>query len=868
MRKKFGILSTAALGVLFLAGAVIIIAQEVADKASLAPPVVAPAPAPLAVPVPADVTPITAVPEPAAVTTTPSSTTTLLTTSPTTTVRTTTTATATGMTTTTTGTAPVVVSVAAPVATVDTAAAGVPELVKEEPITMTVSDAKIQDVLRTLASMRPGVNIIMGPEVQGLVSFALKDVTWDYALQLVSESNGFHVQRDGENVYRITKPEAASKNNITIDLMTRSELAGTPPEELIKMVSVGRNGAEVKLDEARAEVLKAPSRFIRVLQVENRPAIEVVNALARKANLNFAFSADLNPAAAAGEPPSGAVALPIVLPPISVNLKYVSVVDALNLVAAQGGLSCVLQNGVWVVKPLPSQQLQEEPLKLETFEVKFLPLDDELVRIFQGVLSKRGKASRGKNKVLVVQDTSQGLEAVRRTLEAMDRATPQVLIEARFFELQKDSSKRLGIDWAVLGKEGISVNARNLVPFDYTNTINNDNKKVSTAGTNNSSTRTTTTQNGGTTRTVTTNGVTTTTADPGIFPGVTETTQTVTTLPGTISDTLANVVGSTGSSVATHTRDELSQTVRSAILDVSDFSVVLHALYEDTGAKQLSNPKIMVSSDQQATIHIGNQQPIVKSTTSSSNGSNTTTFELDPDYGGETTQEEQLTAGGETQTKTARVYTNRKGYLDLGTRLTVAPSVKTQDQVYIKVVPELTTLLRFEQYGLGATAVSYPVLYSTQVRTEFTIRSGQTIAIGGLVNDNEANSLSKIPLLGDIPYLGKWLFSYETKSKSQAETIIFLTVRVVDTKDMTASTGIPIRSYLVQGELERVQAEDASGGVYSLERAKENFRRSQLSDEDKQKEDATRADTDKKKTGAKDNAAVKTGTDKAAVKAE
>ena len=527
----------------------------------------------------------------------------------------------------------------------------------------------------------------------------------------------------------------------------------------------------------------------------------------------------------------------------------------------------MLQNGVWVVKPLPSQQLQEEPLKLETFEVKFLPLDDELVRIFQGVLSKRGKASRGKNKVLVVQDTSQGIEAVRRTLEAMDRATPQVLIEARFFELQKDSSKRLGIDWAVLGKDGISVNARNLVPFDYTNTINNENKKVSTAGTNNSSTRTTTTQNGNTTKTVTTNGVTTTTADPSIFPGVTETTQTVTTLPGTVSDTLANVVGSSGSSVATHTRDELSQTVRSAILDVSDFSVVLHALYEDSGAKQLSNPKILVSSDQQATIHIGNQQPIVKSTTSSSNGGNITTFELDPDYGGETTQEEQLTASGETQTKTARTYTNRKGYLDLGTRLTVAPSVKTQDQVYIKVVPELTTLLRFEQYGLGQTAVSYPVLYSTQVRTEFTIRSGQTIAIGGLVNDNEANSLSKIPLLGDIPYLGKWLFSYETKDKSQAETIIFLTVRVVSTKDMTATSGIPIRSYLVQSELERVQAEDASGGEYSLERAKENFRRSQLSDEDKQKEDAKKADTGKK-TGAKDNAAVKTGTDKAAVKAE
>ena len=863
MKRKSGAFSTVALGVLFLAGAVIIIAQELTDKAAIAPPSIVTAPAPLVAPAPAKVAPVEMVPEPAAVNSSPSPATTLLITPPPAVVPSTTTNTATGTITTTTistAAAPVAVSAVVP-------AAIVAEPAKEEPITMTVSDAKIQDVLRTLASMRPGVNIIMGPEVQGMVSFALKDVTWDYALQLVSESNGFQVQRDGENVYRITKPAAASKNDIIIELMTRSELTGVPTDELVKMVSAARNGVEVKPEEARAEVLKAPSRFIRILQAENRPAIEVVNALARKANLNFAFSADLNPAAAlaAGQPPPAAAVPPVVLPPISINLKYVSVVEALNLVAAQGGLSCVLQNGVWVVKPLPPQQLQEEPLKLETFEVKFLPLDDDLVRIFQGVLSKRGKASRGKNKVLVVQDASQGIEAVRRTLDAMDRATPQVLIEARFFELQKDSSKRLGIDWGVLGKDGISVNATNLVPFNYAKTITNENKKISTAGTNNSSTRTTTTQNGGSTTTVTTNGVTTTTADPSIYPGVTEATQTITTLPGTVSDTLANVVGASGSSVATHTRDELAQTVHSAVLDVGDFSVVLHALYEDSGAKQLSNPKIMVSSDQQATIHIGNQQPIVKSSTSSSNGGNITTFELDPDYGGETTQEEQLMANGETQTKSSRTYTNRKGYLDLGTRLTVAPSVKTEDQVYIKVVPELTTLLRYENYGQGETAVSYPVLFSTQVRTEFTIRSGQTIAIGGLVNDNEANTMSKIPLLGDIPYLGKWLFSYETKSKSQAETIIFLTVRVINSKDLKTSSGVPVRSYLVQGELERIQDEDATGAEYSLERAKENLRRSQMKDGD----DAAKKAGSGKKTGAKDKPAAVADPGKAtAVKAE
>jgi len=627
----------------------------------------------------------------------------------------------------------------APAAAMETTPTALPSPV-DDMITMTVSDAKIQDVLRSLAAMRPGTNILMGPDVQGTVSFALKDVTWDMAIQLITESNGFQATREGENIYRIHKPEPKAKADITIELLNKSDVAQMSAEDLIKMVSGGRGGADIKLEDIRNQVMQNPSRYIKSLQVENRTAIEIVSTLAKKGNLNFAFSSEgvrppISGTPTTGSPAPATTSTPA-LPPVSINLKYISVVDAISLVAAQGGLSCIQQNGVWVVKPMPPQQLQQEPQKTMTFEVKFLPLDDDLIKLCQKLLSSKGTASAGKNKILVVRDTADGIEAVRQALEVMDRATPQVVIEARFFELQNVDSRNLGINWNAL--KGV------------------DTSKI---------------------------------------------TLDVTVPPATL----------------------VEEDFRSTILDVSNFGVILSALQDNSNAKQLSNPKIVVSSDQQATIHIGDQIPIVKSTTtSSSGGTPLTTFELDGDYGGETIQEEQLAAtpGGQQKSGNSRSYITKKGYLDLGTRLTVAPSVKTEEEIYIRVVPELTSLTQMELFGVGSNEVSYPKLFTTRVRTEFTIRSGQTIAIGGLVNERVNDIDRYVPGLGSIP-LVKHLFKYESKEITQTETIIFLTVKIVPGESLTASSGIPIRATLVQKELERILEEDKQGAEYSPKRARE-----------------------------------------------
>jgi type II secretory pathway component GspD/PulD (secretin) len=590
-------------------------------------------------------------------------------------------------------------------------------------VQMTFTDAELQDVLRSLAALRPEVNISMDPEVTGKVPLlSLHGVTWEKALQIVADSNGLEIMEAPGNVYRVRRAVSKTAAKIAIQLMTLKDVEALSDDQIRDLLA-SREGERKTMSGQQREYLRQNVQvYLKELTVRDAFAVEVIQALAEKSDLNLVFTPS------AKDPEKVKLASPITL-----KLKHMAVVDALRLVAAQGGFSCNVQNGVWVVMPRPPTKVTMEPLILETFQVNFLALDDSLIKLCQGLLSERGKASAGKNKILVVRDSSDGVEAVRRTLEAMDKPTPQVLIEARFFELNKTSGKDLGINWSQLGADGSGISlSSSFSPLDFSRDL-----KDSSA----------------------------------------------------------------------------DKQIMTATLNFGELAGIIKALEENDGARELSNPKVLVSSDEQATIHIGEQRPILKATLDASSGGGTVTgFELDGAYGGEKVHDEQLVEREKYEED--RSYTVRKGYLDLGTKLTVAPSVKTKDEVYIKVVPELTTLLGEKEVDItGGLKVEYPILFSTRVRTEFTIQSTQTIAIGGLVSERKEKSESRVPVLGYIPIFGR-LFSYESEEMRRTETVIFLTVTVIPSRSMTLTSGIPVRAKLIQAELPIIRQDDAHGPGY------------------------------------------------------
>lgn len=158
----------------------------------------------------------------------------------------------------------------------------------------------------------------------------------------------------------------------------------------------------------------------------------------------------------------------------------------------------------------------------------------------------------------------------------------------------------------------------------------------------------------------------------------------------------------------------------------------------DTDAKVLSNPKILVLNNQEATIDIVQEIPYMESKSTSTSG-------------------EALTVS--------------TSFKEAGIKLKVKPQINRDGSVILNVSPE-------QSYRAGTGFEGVPVINTSKSTTTLILKSGETAAIGGLIRENEETTVNKVPLLGDIPILG-YLFKKEDKSKTRTELTIFITAKIV-----------------------------------------------------------------------------------------
>jgi general secretion pathway protein D len=95
--------------------------------------------------------------------------------------------------------------------------------------------------------------------------------------------------------------------------------------------------------------------------------------------------------------------------------------------------------------------------------------------------------------------------------------------------------------------------------------------------------------------------------------------------------------------------------------------------------------------------------------------------------------------------------------------------------VTLDVTPEISQLT--SSTVTISPGVNAPIINRRAADSRVTIRDGQTIVIGGLMEDRKISTLSKVPLLGDIPLIGP-LFQHNNVSKTKTELLIFLTPHV------------------------------------------------------------------------------------------
>jgi type II secretory pathway component GspD/PulD (secretin) len=219
-------------------------------------------------------------------------------------------------------------------------------------------------------------------------------------------------------------------------------------------------------------------------------------------------------------------------------------------------------------------------------------------------------------------------------------------------------------------------------------------------------------------------------------------------LPALGNNPLASpgVVGTQGVSnlnVGRANANGLSGFVFSAASD--SFNLLVRALKTQGRVDILSRPQVMTLDNQTATINIGQQIPYLSNTV--------------------------LSGTGLSQQNIDRVI--------VGVNLTVTPRISPDGTVLMRVTPSVSSVAPVpENLGNGLTS---PIFNVQQVDTTVQAMDGETVAIGGLITKNENRQENKIPVLGDLPFLGA-LFRYRTQNRNKTELLVIMTPHVVRTK--------------------------------------------------------------------------------------
>jgi len=178
----------------------------------------------------------------------------------------------------------------------------------------------------------------------------------------------------------------------------------------------------------------------------------------------------------------------------------------------------------------------------------------------------------------------------------------------------------------------------------------------------------------------------------------------------------------------------------------NNLNIILEALDTVGETRILSNPHITVEEGKESKIEVIEKQPYQEETTTTATGGTTT---------------------------------SSKSYqwVNIGVTLSVTPRINQDGYISMLIKPEISSISTWYG-GVAQAAGAVPVVKSANAQTTVMIKDGVTIIIAGLVKDNKTKTEYKIPLLGDIPIIGRG-FKKISDTISRTETVVFITPRIV-----------------------------------------------------------------------------------------
>ena len=343
---------------------------------------------------------------------------------------------------------------------------------------------------------------------------------------------------------------------------------------------------------------------------------------------------------------------------------------------------------------------------------------------------------------LLVHATLADLDLIEAGVQVLNIEPAQVNIKTRFVEVAQNDTRALGFDW-YLGNFLMNRNSIGL--------------------------------SGGTAPAF--NGAPTAANPVGTFPTGGTTAQANSDLPGLLTSGLRNSIGAGGSTAPT-------VATLSGILTDPQFRVVLHALEQRDGADLLNEASVTTVSGRQTQVQVVDLRTIVIGTSLNQTGAGGTGAL--GGLGG--------TAGG--------VIGSSLNYptitLPFGPTLDVVPYVAADGfTIDMTLIPSFTEFLNYDDPGAfvpqaqsassGAGGVATPIVgvlplphfRVRQVTTTVVVWDGQTVVLGGLIAENVTKLKDKVPVLGDVPVIGR-LFRSESSQTQKKNLMIFVTPTILD----------------------------------------------------------------------------------------
>lgn len=169
--------------------------------------------------------------------------------------------------------------------------------------------------------------------------------------------------------------------------------------------------------------------------------------------------------------------------------------------------------------------------------------------------------------------------------------------------------------------------------------------------------------------------------------------------------------------------------------------LALSALSGVTNVKIISSPTLMVINNQKATLQVGDQVPIITQNS--------------------------------TSTTTDSVIVNSVELRDTGIILSVTPRINSSGRVMLDIQQEVSNVVPTTTSGIDS-----PTIQQRKISTRVVVNDGESLALGGLIQERKNRTDKKMPILGDLPILGN-AFKAKTDGINRTELVIFIRPKVV-----------------------------------------------------------------------------------------